>query len=122
MLRSISRVFIAASMIAALVPAAACSKSSKSKGGGEKGAAAQTAQQKAGATAKGDQSNASDKGADYETVTCDDSDEGLGWCDSETEIVFCAGGHFWVLDCAGIGGDFCGDDGSTIDCYAESDF
>ena len=35
-----------------------------------------------------------------------------------TTIIFCSGGEWWALDCQGIGGDFCGDDGETVDCYA----
>src|SRR5712691_9864058 len=102
MFRTFTRVVAIASLLALMVPVG-CSKSSKTKGGGEKGPAAQTANQKVGGTAKGDQTKADDKGAEYEAVTCDASDEGLGWCDSETEIVFCSGEHFWVLDCSAIG-------------------
>lgn len=121
MLRTITKSLAVLSVLALLAPACS-SKSGKTKGGGEKGAAAATANQKAGGTAKGDQSKADDKGVTYEEVTCDDSHDGLGWCDSETEIIFCAAGHFYALDCSTIGGDFCGDDGATIDCYAAADF
>ena len=61
-------------------------------------------------------------GASYEDVTCDSSTEGLAWCDSDTEIAFCASGTWWLLDCSGVGGDFCGDDGETVDCYAADEF
>jgi hypothetical protein len=96
--------------------------SSKVKGGGARGADAQSAGQKVGGTASGDTSMAMDNGASYEEVTCDSSDDGVGWCDSDTNLVFCSSGHFYLLDCSQIGGDFCGEDGTTIDCYAAADF
>jgi hypothetical protein len=115
------------SFLALAIPATAVldgcgSSAKKQKGGGAKGDAAKSANQKIGGTASGDTSAAKDQGATYELVTCDSSDDGLGWCDSDTEAVFCSGGHFYVLDCTTISGDFCGDDGATIDCYASADF
>jgi hypothetical protein len=123
----ILRALAMVSLVTLAVPAAlslegCSSKSSKTKGGGAKGAAAKDAGQKVGGTASGDTSSATDSGAVYEEVTCDDTDDGLAWCDSDTSLVFCSGGHFYLLDCSGVGGDVCGDDGSTIDCYAEADF
>ena len=127
MSRSVLRDLVCVSILALALPIAAvasgCSSSSKlQKGGGAKGAAAQSANQKVGGTATGDLSAATDNGATYEEVTCDDSDDGLGWCDSDTEVVFCSGGHFYVLDCSSVDGDFCGEDGSTIDCYTAAEF
>jgi hypothetical protein len=97
---------------------------SKTKGGGVKGTAAKTSGQKAGGTAEGDKSKGTSMGESYEGVTCDASTEGLAWCDSVTDIAFCAGGTWFLLDCShpDIGGDFCGDDGETIDCYAADEF
>ena len=96
----------------------------KDKGGGAKGMAAEQAGQKAGSTAVADENQGTDEGASYEGVTCDSSTEGLAWCDSDTEIAVCAAGEWWLLDCShpDIGGDFCGDDGTTIDCYAATEF
>ncbi len=80
--------------------------------------------QKAGGNAESDHSKGTDSGATYDGITCDSSTEGLAWCDSATNIAVCAGGEWWVLDCSSdaIGGDFCGDDGETIDCYASDEF
>lgn len=114
------------SVVLAVLVLAACGGSSAkaTKGGGAKGTSAQSSGQKAGGMATADKSKGTDKGATYEGVTCDASTEGLAWCDSDTEIAFCAGGEWWLLDCANpqIGGDFCGDDGNTIDCYASDEF
>ncbi len=109
-----------------VVVVAACSSSSgsKTKGGGATGASAMSSGQKAGGNAVADHSKGTDDGAAYDGITCDASTEGLAWCDSDTNLAVCAGGEWWVLDCssAEIGGDFCGDDGQTIDCYANDEF
>jgi len=124
------RSFACVSFLAFAIPAttglAACGSSNSgsgmTKGGGAQGSAAQDAMQTVGSTASSDTTDATDDGASYESVTCDDSAEGVAWCDSDTEIVFCSGGSFYSLDCTSISGDFCGNDGTTIDCYADSDF
>ena len=94
------------------------------KGGGEKGAAAKGSGQHVGEHASGDKSKATDHGSTFEDVGCDAQDEGLAWCDSERELAFCSGGEWWTLDCThpDIDGDFCGDTGTTVDCYVASDF
>ena len=94
------------------------------KGGGQKGAAAKGSGQHVGGHATNDRAKGADKGATYEDLTCDGDLEGLAWCDSETELAFCAGGQWWVLDCShpDIDGDFCGDNGATVDCYASAEF
>ena len=96
------------------------------KGGGEKGAAAKTAGQKSGTTATSNKSKGTDLGPEYEQVTCEDTDtdEGFGWCDSDTHIIFCSEGHMWELDCAQVDGDVCGEDEklNLVDCYAASEF
>ena len=94
------------------------------KGGGEKGPAAKAAGQKSGATAKSNKDKGTDLGVEYLGVTCDASDEGLGWCDDDTNIVFCAGGHFWSLDCGQIDGAVCGENVelNEMDCFAPDDF
>lgn len=98
--------------------------SGKTKGGGAKGTAAKGTGQKAGSQAESDKSKGTSQGETYEGVTCDASIEGLAWCDSEVDIAFCAGGKWFLLDCSqpAIGGDFCGYDGDTIDCYASDEF
>ena len=96
------------------------------KGGGEKGAAAKTAGQKSGTTAASNKSKGTDLGPEYEQVTCEDAetDEGFGWCDSETHIIFCSEGHMWELDCAQVDGAVCGEDSekNLVDCYAATEF
>src|SRR4051812_46954653 len=106
-------------VLAILGALAACGGGSKpAKRGGTKGSAATDSGQKAGGMASADKSKGTDMGASYDGVTCDSSTEGLAWCDSDTNIAFCSGGEWWILDCShpDIGGDFCGDDGSTVDC------
>jgi hypothetical protein len=96
------------------------------KGGGEKGAAAKTSGQKSGSTATSNKSKATDLGPEYEQVTCEDTDtdEGFGWCDSDTHLVFCSEGHMWEIDCAEIDDDVCGEDGekNLVDCFAAAEF
>jgi hypothetical protein len=94
------------------------------KGGGAKGAAAKGSGQHVGGHAMHDRTHGSDKGASYEDLTCDGELEGLAWCDTQTELAFCSGGEWWVLDCShpDIDGDFCGDNGATVDCYVAADF
>ena len=94
------------------------------KGGGSKGASAKGSGQHVGGHATADRSKGVQRGSSYEDLGCDAEDEGLAWCDSETELAFCAGGEWWVLDCShpDIDGDFCGDVGNTVDCYATADF
>jgi hypothetical protein len=93
------------------------------KGAGQKGTAAKDSGQKVGGHAGHDRSKGQDKGATYEDLACDDSLEGLAWCDSDTELAFCSSGQWWVLDCShpDIDGDFCAESGSTVDCYAEAE-
>jgi hypothetical protein len=94
------------------------------KGGGQKGTAAKGSGQKVGGRATADKSKGADKGAVYQDLTCDADLEGLSWCDSASEIAFCSGGEWWILDCThpDIDGDFCGDNGNTVDCYLAADF
>ena len=117
----LSKMFV----MVAIASAAACGGGGKAqKGGGAKGSAAKDSGQKGGGNVSMDKSKGSQQGETYEGVTCDASTEGLAWCDSETEIAFCSDGVWWLLDCShpDIGGDFCGDDGTTVDCYAADEF
>ena len=123
MVRSKMSMFVVATAIAAM---AACGGGggSKVKGGGQKGAAAMGSGQKGGGNAQADKSKGTSEGEIYEGVTCNDATDGLAWCETDTEVAFCAAGTWWLLDCThpDIGGDVCGDDGSTIDCYALDEF
>lgn len=95
----------------------------KKKGGGAKAAAAKGAGQKKGPTASGAQGQAESKGAEYEGVTCGPDEEGVAWCDADASIVYGAGGVFYALNCASVGGDGCAEDPDTqqIDCVATGD-
>ncbi len=98
---------------------AACGgASTPTKGSSAKGSDAKGAGQKAGGTAEGDKSMATNDGASYEDVTCDDSEEGVAWCDDDHTIVFCSENIWWSLDCGTVGGDFCAETDGTVDCYA----
>ena len=97
---------------------AACASNSS---GPTKGSSAKGAGQKVGGTAHGDTSMATNDGASYESITCDDSEEGVAWCDDDHTIVFCSSGIWWSLDCADVGGDFCAETDDTVDCYSISD-
>ncbi len=99
---------------------AACGGSKAAKGGGQKGTAAKDSGQKAGGTAETDKSKGTMQGETYEGVECTTDTEGLAWCDSDTEIAFCSGGQWWLLDCShpDIGGDYCAESDDTVDCYA----
>lgn len=90
------------------------------RGGGQKGAAAKEAGQHVGGHAVNDRSHGEDRGATYAGLTCDEALEGVSWCDSETELAFCAAGEWWLLDCShpDIDGDVCAEAGATTDCYA----
>ena len=104
-------------------PAAQGPSGKAEKGGGQKGAAAKGSGQHVGGHATADRSKGADKGATYEDLTCDAGLDGLAWCDSAAEIAFCSGGEWWILDCThpDIDGDFCADNGATVDCYAEAE-
>jgi len=94
------------------------------KAGGAKGVAAKDSGQRVGGHAVHDRAKGADHGATYDDLTCGADLEGLAWCDSATELAFCSSGEWWVLDCAhpDIDGDFCGEVGTTVDCYATAEF
>jgi len=102
--------------LVSVVLVAACGGSSPKKGGGQKGSAAMGTGQMTGGTAMSMMSQGSSQGDTYEGVTCDGSTEGLAWCDDDFDIAFCDQGQWWILDCSQFG-DYCGDDGYTVDCY-----
>jgi hypothetical protein len=96
--------------------------STKAKAGGAKGpAAAKTDKQKGGDKATAKKESGTKKGAEVEGVACDAELEGVAWCGSESEVIFCAAGEWYALDCAQVeAGAFCGEDADTniIDCFA----
>jgi hypothetical protein len=115
-----SIVLLSTFALAAMAAMPACGGGGKAKGGGQKGAGAAGAHQQGGGNVAGDKTKGKTEGSVYDGVTCDATTEGLAWCDSATEVAFCAGGEWYLLDCAApeIGGDVCAEDGETIDCYA----
>lgn len=91
----------------------------KKKGSTAKSAGdAKAMSQKTGSEATGHKSEAMSSGATSGGVTCDAGLEGVGFCATDAQIVFCSGGTWWVLDCAALDA-FCGEDeaNGTIDCY-----
>ena len=105
--------------ISIMIALAACgTSSSPTKNSSAKGSGAKAAGQKAGGTAEGNKSTATSNGTEYEDVACDDTMEGVAWCDSDTTVIFCTGGSWYSLDCSAIGGDFCAELDDTVDCYA----
>jgi hypothetical protein len=107
--------------ILVILPLAACN-SGATKAGGKTGSEAASAKQKSGSQAKGNRESGAAQGPDYEGVTCDSGLEGVGWCSSDAEIVFCSQGEWWLLDCGAIDeGAFCGFDEAAeeVDCYVE---
>jgi hypothetical protein len=103
-------------LLAATLAACGGGDSKPAKGGGAKGSAAKTAGQMTGPKAAQSTSMSTDQGSTYEDVGCDTSDDGLAWCDDDENIAFCSGGEWYLLDCSALGA-YCGDDGSTVDCY-----
>lgn len=95
----------------------------KTKGGGDKGAAAAKASnQKSGSNATSKMGSAQSQGSDSGGITCDGDLEGIAWCDSDTNIIFCSGGTWYLLDCEAFeAGAFCGVDleSAEVDCYVE---
>jgi hypothetical protein len=108
-------------VLASLGGLTACGGSARTKGGGAKNpAAAKDAKEKAGSKATSAKSSAEDKGPTYEAVACDGSFEGVGFCSSDSEVIFCSGGQWWALDCGKLeSGAVCALDLSTVsvDCY-----
>jgi hypothetical protein len=94
------------------------------KGSTQKGAtASKGAGQKSGSSLTSHQSQATDQGAEYEQATCDADLEGTAWCGDDHTAIFCAGGHWYSLDCASIDGDVCAEtaDANVVDCDAPAD-
>jgi hypothetical protein len=120
MSRTVSRT-ITACLVAAALAVVAPGCKSKVKGGGAKSAsAAKSSSQKTGSAAKGATQSATPTGSDSGGVTCDSSLEGVGFCSSDSSVVFCSGGSWYELDCNDVAeGAFCFEDGDTIDCFTD---
>ena len=56
-----------------------------------------------GSKAKGMKSQGQQQGPEYDGTTCDDELEGQGFCDDDTNIVFCSEGEWYLLDCSQFG-------------------
>ncbi|MFT3693670.1 MAG: hypothetical protein QM831_11055 [Kofleriaceae bacterium] len=79
-----------------------------------------SSQQTVGSTASGYQGDSVDDSSDdpsvYEGLTCDDSTQGVAWCDDDFNVVYCSGGIWRDFDCAYLG-QYCASDGYDVDCY-----
>lgn len=95
----------------------------RTKGGGQDSAkAAGIGNQKLSATskAKDKKDDAKKKDGKVDDVACEAANEGLAFCDSDTNLVFCMGGGWWELDCGkAVAGSLCGYDAETfeVDCW-----
>jgi len=107
--------------VVTMVALIACSKHSGKGGGGQNNASgAQSAGQQVSGGAMGN-SSASQQGSSYESVTCDSSDDGIGFCATDVDLFFCSGGYWWDLDCSQLNsGGYCDCIDSscgTVDCF-----
>jgi hypothetical protein len=92
----------------------------KAKGGGKKGSEASESGQKSGSKATEAKDSAESQGSEAEGLACDDSLDGVGWCEDDESILFCSDGEWWLLDCTAIEEEaFCGydDEANLVDCY-----
>ena len=90
----------------------------KKKKGGKKGPAAK--KQKAGENLT--TTGSKQAGETYLGVTCDASMEGAAWCDTETEVAFCSGGVWYLMDCSALDElAWCGYDEAydVVDCFVD---
>src|SRR5262245_55409200 len=93
--------FVCVFFVTAFTAVMACAGGgTKTKGAGVKGAAAaKSSDQKSGGNAKATMGSATNQGATAHDATCDADLDGVGWCDSDSEIIFCASGSWYLLDC-----------------------
>ncbi len=98
----------------------ACGKAAPTKGSGAKTTdAAKSSGQKASPKVAAEKSKGTSSGASKDGVTCDASLEGVGFCATDTTVVFCTGGEWWALECSALdAASFCGvDDLGALDCW-----
>lgn len=84
------------------------------------GARQPSSSQQSGSSARNAMSSATDRGAMQGGLACDSALEGAGVCANETQVLFCASGTWWLLDCSVLAaGGFCAYDPSlsSVDCY-----
>jgi hypothetical protein len=106
----------------ALLLVEGCASSKKQKGTTAKGNAAKTEGLENGSVSAAARDKAKDLGATVEKLLCDAVTEGVGWCDSDTAVVFCTGGTWYKLDCAATGLGVCAiDDAKVVDCVNADD-
>ena len=118
----IGKLMVTLAWVAAATLALPACKSGAQKAGGTTGSTAKSKGQQGGAQATGSRDQASDQGAERDGLVCDESSDGVGWCESDSEVVFCAEGSWWLLDCAVVEeGAYCGydDAANEVDCYVE---
>lgn len=86
---------------------------------GSKATSASGAKEKAGSKATAATDKATMSGDTRDGVTCDTTIDGVGFCATDAQIVFCSGGNWWVLNCTAIDPKaFCGTDtAGVIDCW-----
>jgi hypothetical protein len=109
-------------VVSAALGAPGCGGEGATKAGGQKAGAAKEGGQKGGSVATGAKSSGQSAGSERDGLACDASAEGVGWCDSDAEIVFCSEGSWWLLDCTAVtDGAYCGYDEelNEVDCYVE---
>jgi hypothetical protein len=84
------------------------------------GARQPSSAQQSGSSARGAMSSANSQGAMQNGLACGGALEGAGVCASETQLLFCLGETWWLLDCAALSaGGYCAYDSSlsSVDCY-----
>lgn len=102
------------------VGALACGKPAPARGSGAKTtAAAKDGNQKATPQVTSNTSKATSSGMTKDGVACDASLEGVGFCGSDSTVVFCASGQWWALECSALDPTaFCGvDTDGVLDCW-----
>lgn len=95
-------------------------KPAPAKNSGKDGAkAAKDSNQKASSKVSSNTSKGTSKGSDNGGIKCDSSLDGIGWCETDNDIIVCAGGTWWLVSCPAIeANSFCGvDDIGTLDCW-----
>ena len=106
----------------AVLALAACNGGEPRPAGGASGSSAKEKNQQGGSSATGARNQASNQGGERDGLVCDDASYGVGWCENDSEIVFCAEGSWWLLDCSLVEeGAYCAYDEASneVDCFIE---
>ena len=120
-MRKLVSVVLSLALIAPLVVTTqGCSSSAKKKskaGAPKTEAAAEAAKEKTGAVALGSKDKGTTK-PEEGGKPCTADIENLGFCPTESSIVFCSAGVWHELSCPalGTGTDICAADGAVVDC------